>query len=317
MSNGNVDRGRTKLGRKISQVSSPLFSIVTVNYNNARLLLEVLTRTIEALKGFPYEIIVVDNNSTDGSYEFLSQTLKAYRWVSVLNSGRNGGFGFGCNFGAKNSKSPILWFLNSDAWICDTTKLADTLAFCLNAETGLVGTAVLLKSGRATPQGGGDMSFAFFLVSSFRPGKVLRAISPKLSSLLLQSMRGKSGLLRRYADSLDHSAIINLYTSPGVGGASFFIDRIKYLSMGGFDERFFLYDEDGDLCLRCLKSGFVNHIEPNIKVTTYESATTSKVPSLQLKRIKLKSRLRLIDKHFYGIRRCVLIIITRFTWRLL
>jgi N-acetylglucosaminyl-diphospho-decaprenol L-rhamnosyltransferase len=297
--------------------TAPRFSIVTVNYNNAALLQEVMARTLKALRGLDYEVIVVDNGSSDDSLAVLSQHYEAVPRVRVLASGRNGGFGFGCNCGARAAQAPVLWFLNSDAWIADLTGLQRALDLVLAPGTGMLGTTALLQDGSVTPQAGSDMSFSYFMLSSFRPGRVFRSLPLPVRAALIFLLRRLPGIFGRYASSHEHAAQVEPYAVRGVGGASFLVERHKFEERGGFDEGFFLYDEDGDLCLRFLAAGLTNYIEPTVTILNYLSATTSKVPKLQLKHIKRASRLRLVRKHFSGLQRILLTGVTKLTWKLL
>ena len=295
----------------------PNFSIITVNYNNALLLISVLERTLVALHKFSFEVIVVDNGSTDDSLRILADHYANHPVVTVIDSSRNGGFGFGCNAGARVARAPVLWFLNSDAWVFSTTRLKQTIELAQHADTGLVGTSVLLDDATASPQGGSDMSFGFFLVSSFRPGAAFRRLPEPVRHLLQKLFRHLPGSFGLYAKSYEHHTVIDPYISRGVGGASFLIRRSIFNQLRGFDERFFLYDEDADLCLRCIDMNLNNWIEPGVQVLTYPSATTSRLPSIRMKWIKRDSRLRLIDKHFQGAQKLLLHAVTQITWPLL
>ena len=195
--------------------------------------------------------------------------------------------------------------------------LNEALQLLDKLSSGMVGTTVLLDNEQPTPQGGSDMSFSYFLISSFRPGALFRRLPSFFRQILLAVAWALPGNIGRYADAYLSSKRDEIYDSPGVGGASFLIHKATYSSINGFDELFFLYDEDGDLCLRCLAAGFTNFIAPRLRVLTYPSATTSKIQSDKLKRIKRESRLRLIKKHFSGLRKVLLLTVTKITWRLL
>lgn len=298
-------------------MQDPGFSIITVNYNNAPLLISVLERTLETLKSHSFEVIVVDNGSTDGSLNTLTSYYAGHPIVTVVDSGKNGGFGYGCNAGAKKAKAPVLWFLNSDAWVSSAAGLKQTIALTREHDTGMVGTSVLLDDATASPQGGSNMSFGYFLMSSFRPGAAFRRLPEPLRNALQKLLRHLPGSFGRYAKSYEHHTVTKAFKSPGVGGASFLIRTSVYQQLDGFDESFFLYDEDGDLCLRCIELKLVNWVDPQVITLTFPSATTSKLPSLKLKKIKRDSRLRLINKHFTGYQRYTLRTTTKVMWRLL
>lgn len=295
----------------------PQFSIITVNYCNAELLIEVLDKTMQALNAYEYEVIIVDNCSSDTSLEILNQRYKDCKHVKVFPAPKNGGFGYGCNLGALNSSAEKLWFLNSDAWVSSAGGLERALRLLENADTGMVGTAVHLNDNTASPQGGGDMSFGYYLASSLRFGYHFRRLPKSIRNAILPILRNLPGIFGKYARSYSHASATNIYSSRGVGGASFLMSHATFNTLGGFDEGFFLYDEDSDLCLRSLKEQLINYIDPTVRVLTYPSATTSRVASPRLKRIKRSSRLSLIRKHFTGYRRLILTVVTHLTWRLL
>jgi GT2 family glycosyltransferase len=298
-------------------MQAPGFSIITVNYNNSTLLISVLERTLETLKSHSFEVIVVDNGSTDGSLNTLTSHYADHPIVTVIDSGKNGGFGYGCNAGARKAKAPVLWFLNSDAWVLSAAGLEQSIALTQDRDTGMVGTSVLLEDATASPQGGSDMSFSFFLLSAFRPGAMFRKLPEPVRNALQKLLRYFPGSFGRYSKSYEHHTVNQAYVSRGVGGASFLIRASVYKQLHGFDESFFLYDEDADLCLRCIDMKLVNLVEPRVQVLTFPSATTSRVPSMRLKRIKRASRLRLIKKHFRGVQKALLNFTTRITWYLL
>lgn len=300
-----------------AQTREPGFSIITVNYNNAPLLISVLERTLQTLKNHSFEVIVVDNGSTDGSLNTLTSYYADHPVVTVIDSGKNGGFGYGCNAGANRANAPVLWFLNSDAWVSSAAGLDQTIALTQDRDTGMVGTSVLLDDATASPQGGSNMSFGYFLMSSFRPGAAFRRLPEPLRNALQRLLRHIPGSLGRYAKSYEHHTVTKAFKSSGVGGASFLIRASVYQQLDGFDEGFFLYDEDGDLCLRCIQLKLINWVDPQVIALTFPSATTSKLPSLKLKKIKRDSRLRLINKHFTGHQKYILYTTTKVMWRLL
>lgn len=293
------------------------FSIVTVNYNNASLLIEVLDRTLDVLSSYAFEAIVVDNGSPDDSFAKLKSYYAEHARVKVISSGKNGGFGYGCNAGAAVATSDILWFLNSDAWVSSTNGLDEALVLVKKPKVGLVGTSVLLDNSEPTPQGGSNMTFSYFLISSFRPGALFRKIPLSAKRVMLPLLNAMPGHVSTYAAGYQSAHRSDIFECLGIGGASFLVRKDLYDRLDGFDENFFLYDEDGDFCMRALNSGSLNYVAPSIKVMTYPSATTSKVKSIKLKKIKRHSRLLLISKHFKGVRGLALNVVTRLTWRIL
>jgi N-acetylglucosaminyl-diphospho-decaprenol L-rhamnosyltransferase len=297
--------------------SDYLISIIMVNYNGWPLTAHVLKKTRSALAGGAVQYVLVDNCSTDCSYEHLLEEFANYSDVVLVRSGVNGGFGYGCNVGARVAAGDALWFLNSDVWVPDAVNLNEFVALARRPEVGLVGTTVLTADGVTTPQGGGDMTFTGLLLASFRPGRLFRTLPLPIRRSIYWLFRSNHGVIGTYLRSFDHREARKPYPSAGVGGSSFLVEKVRFFQQGGFDEGFFLYDEDADLCIRMTGAGYTNVIDPGVVVVGYVSATTSKMNSMHLKRVKRASRCRLIDKHFSGGRRVLLRLVTGLTWRLL
>ena len=85
-------------------------SIIIVNYNTKNLTLQCIDSIYEKTIGVSFEIIIVDNNSTDGSQELLSQDNR----IVFVEAGENLGFGKANNLGVEKSNGKFIFFLNSD-----------------------------------------------------------------------------------------------------------------------------------------------------------------------------------------------------------
>jgi N-acetylglucosaminyl-diphospho-decaprenol L-rhamnosyltransferase len=290
-----------------------MISIISVNYNNAPFTASCVTKTMMLLNAnaIPFEYLIVDNKSTDNSFQYLLHAFENYDQVKVLDSKKNGGFGFGNNVGATHARFDILWFLNSDAWCTKFGGIAALVKVIAMRDTGIVSNIMKDIDGTVHPNGGASLTFKYLFMASFRPGLLFRK-SPLLRTIASRIF-GKSD----YINARLHDQIDQPIEREIVSGASFFIEKDKYQSLGGFDESFFLYDEDTDLCYRAKQSGLRNYVAPYAEVMTINHSTTSKISSIFLKQIKYQSRIYLIRKHFTGLKRIVLFLITRLTWRLL
>ena len=289
-------------------------SIISVNYRNPILLIESIRKSINILNKFDelnYEFVIVDNFSNDDSEEIIRKFCKSYKNIRLVLSNKNGGFGYGCNLGALNSKYDTLWMLNSDAWIEELNSLKKLYELINNKQIGLIGTSVLLENNVPTPQGGGECSFNYLLLSSFRLGYIFRHLPENIRILLIKVLKNFNS---NYFIALKHHENNKPYYSNSIGGCSFLLRKNLYKKINGFDEKFFLYDEDGDLSKRIQDLGFKNILFPQIVVKTINSSTTSKLNSIKLKLIKRKSRIRLIKKHFTFIKKLILILVTEITW---
>jgi glycosyltransferase involved in cell wall biosynthesis len=103
--------------------SGPLVLTVILNYRTAEMTLESAKAALREMEGIAGEIVIVDNDSGDGSFEAMTEGVRAAGWtrVRVLQSGRNGGYGAGNNFGVRAGLSDgrrpdYVYILNSDAF---------------------------------------------------------------------------------------------------------------------------------------------------------------------------------------------------------
>jgi GT2 family glycosyltransferase len=288
-------------------------SIISVNYNNSGLSAECLSRTIKILTDnkIVFEVILVDNHSIDGSFEYLTAFFKEQGNVVVLKAEKNGGFGYGNNIGARYAKYDMLWFLNSDAWCTIAQGLNQMRNLILNQYTGLVSNIMKDSDGTVHPNGGAEVTFKYFFLSSLRLGLLFR--KNKFIRLLATSLFRQSS----YIKASQHNNIDRPVQKQIVSGASVFIEKKKYEKLGGFDEVFFLYDEDTDLCYRATLVGLKNYVTNFCEVATINHSTTSKLSPAMLKKIKLDSRLYFYRKHFTGLRKNCLSLLAKVTWRLL
>lgn len=217
--------------------------VVIVNFRTADLTLEALAHLMPEMKGLSAGAIVIDNDSQDGSYEKLCREVEARGFgdrVQVVPSGRNGGFGYGNNVAIRRAlaqpEPPDYLFLhNPDARVNPGT-LRTMLEFLdAHPEVGVAGT-------RIHDPGAGVHA------SAFRFPSVLSEIEGGLR------FGPVSRLLRKHsvwADAPDHTAEVDW-----VSGASVFFRREVFETVGLFDENFFLYFEETDLCRRAREAGW-------------------------------------------------------------
>jgi N-acetylglucosaminyl-diphospho-decaprenol L-rhamnosyltransferase len=208
--------------------SPPVVSVIVLNYNGRRWM-DACLDALAAQRGAPpFEVVVVDNASTDGSAESLLAYQRQHAGMSgqsafaelhLVQTGANLGFAAGNNAGAKEARGKLLAFLNND-----TVAEPDWLA-------RLHGALV------ARPQFAIATSRLVFMDD---PGVVDSA--------------GDGYLRAGGAFKHGYGAPADLYTAPrevfGACGGAFLIQRSLYETLGGFDERFFMVYEDVDLSYR-------------------------------------------------------------------
>ena len=177
------------------------------------------------------DCIYVDNGSQDNSLEMLRRESD---WATVVFTGRNNGFGRGCNIGLAKVTSPYTLFLNPDAVIEPEAIRGMTEFLDANPEVGIVGPATYCGAQGRPP--------SHQVTSALpTPWSVIRAAIPLL---------GNPGVFRQIIPGSEP------FKTGWVCGAVMMIRTDLALSLGGFDPHFFLYSEEIDLCLRAADLGF-------------------------------------------------------------
>lgn len=219
-------------------------SIIIVSFNTKNLLKKCLVSIFKFFKGINFEVIVVDNASSDDSI----QAVRNFDEVRVIQNKKNLGFGTANNQGAKISKGRWLFFLNSDAYLIDNSiaKLLEKLS--KNPKIGTVGPLILNENKTI------QQSIGFF---------------PNLPKIFywmsfIDDLPGGE-LLKPY--HLDHDRFYHREQKVDwITGAAMLVKREVFEKIKGFDEKIFLYGEDVDLCYRIEKAGFQIVFSPLAKV---------------------------------------------------
>jgi hypothetical protein len=194
------------------------------------------------------EVIVVDNGSTDGTDAMVAA---GFPRVSYVRNPENRGFAAAANEGFRRSSGEIVLFLNSDTRLIagETTKLLDLMR--QDASIGVAAPQLVYEDGR--PQ----RSFAPIPCLAFEllPASVLALFSTRFRT------KGK-GL----AAPSDVESLI---------GAALMVRRRVFDVTGGFDERFFFFLEETDLCLRASREGFRVVFLPASRLVHLQGKTVS------------------------------------------
>ncbi len=207
----------------------PRVSFVLVNWNTRDLVMQCigdLRRQAEVIGG---EIILVDNGSSDGSAEAIAD---AYPDVRLIRNPENLGFSRATNQGIRASRAPIVTVLNSDILVgeADLGKALEVVEN--NPRIGALGCALVDGEGNLWTYDNRFPTPFQIALWEHLPGFITR---PRM---------------RR------RKVVLNLSEVDWLAGACLFMRRSALETIGLFDERFFLYKEDVDLCLRLRKAGY-------------------------------------------------------------
>jgi N-acetylglucosaminyl-diphospho-decaprenol L-rhamnosyltransferase len=247
--------------------NSEILSIIIVNYytcDYTRLLIKTLSRQLKR-EHIQHEWIVVNNSPKENCF-FLGR--KALRVVRSLNRG----FGAACNQGARVARGDIVWFLNPDM-VYKEGSLREMLGFVKKQSSQIiVGSRLLDERGKTH-------KWIF--------GPLLR---------LHTWVWNKLSCGRKII-----SQVHRKQRTGWVSGASLLIPRKHFISLEGFDEEFFLYFEDMDLCLRAKKKGIVSWYVPDVVFVHRggESFSSHKHPRKKQKSYYYTSLLLYAQKHMF------------------
>ena len=231
-------------------------SVIIVSYNVRHYLEQCLNSVIKASENIKYEIIVVDNNSTDGSCEMVSSRFSE---VKLIRNTGNKGFSAANNQAIRVSEGKFILLLNPDTLV-EEEAFARCLAF-MNEHpgAGALGVKMINGNGKLLPESKRAMptpGTAFFKMAGF--------------SFLFP----RSKLFNRYyLGHLDSSTIAE---TEIISGAFMFIRKEVLAKTGLLDEAFFMYGEDIDLSYRILKAGYKNYYFPEVRIIHYKGESTSK-----------------------------------------
>lgn len=250
-------------------------SIIIVHYKVEKEIIECINSIIESKPNISYEVIIVDN---DENKTLMSKINKKFPRVIYIKSPKNLGYGAGNNLGTSYARGKFFFFLNPDTKI-SAGKL-DKLVSILknNKNTGIV--APLLLNGKGIPyqQGSGELGplqgiICLSFINKFFPS------NPVSRDYFLSDW--------------DRKTIKEVDVVPGT---AFMISRELFERIGEFDNIFFLFFEEFDLCKRVKKLGYKIYITPDCKITHIWGASVDQINDIG--KIFRKSRFYYFRKHF-------------------
>lgn len=230
-------------------------SIIIPSYNTRKLLDNCISSIIKETK-IKYEIIVVDNGSTDGSQRMVAVK---YPKIKIINKQKNIGFAGAVNLGFKIAQSDRILLLNSDTIINDRA-IDKTIAYQnSNQEADIVGCQLLNQDKTIQPSGG-------FLPNL---GQIFGWM------LLADELPIIKDFIRPYQQS---NRIFYKTTQPlgWMTGAFMLIKRNVWDVIGLFDEHFFMYGEEVEWCWRANKANFKVWYFSGANIVHLKSKSSSK-----------------------------------------
>jgi N-acetylglucosaminyl-diphospho-decaprenol L-rhamnosyltransferase len=221
---------------------APRAAVVIVSYEGRETLLASL-QSLRLHATIPIETVVVDNASTDGSADAVRAT---HPEVRVIVNAENVGFAEACNQGWLASRAPFVLFLNPDAEV--TPAAVETLVALLEEriDVGAVGPRTRSSDGTIQVSTGRDLN----LLAEWRQRRLVHGVAGRRPEALAEAERRHG----------------RQHEPDWLSGSCLAVRRTALEAVSGFDEGFFLYEEDADLCRRLREAGWRILFTPVVEV---------------------------------------------------
>ncbi len=251
------------------------YSIIILNYNVKYFVDACLQTILKATHNKSVEIIVADNNSTDGSKAYLESK---YSSIKFLWFPENSGFAKAYNQAVKVAQGTYVLLLNPDTLISeDLLEQLDNF-ISSHPDFGIIGGQMIDGTGHFLPESKRAIPTAIAVLSK------LLGLYKKLNFYPFTAY---------YATHIHHNqtAKVDILT-----GAFMCLNKKVFLELNGFDEQFFMYGEDVDLSYRVLKSGRPNYYLSSAKIIHFKGESAGKSPDYYQN--FYQSTLQFYRKHF-------------------
>ncbi len=250
--------------------------ISIVSWNTRDLLRGCLASLQTHCKRQTTRVIVVDNASSDGSAEMVREQFPL---VNLISSGRNLGFGRAHNIVGAHSEEPFILFLNPDTEFVEDACSQMLAVLRKDLSVAMVGCAMEYHDGSVQPLG---------IQWDTSP------LGELLGNLLVSShSMSLAGRLLPLHDPRADGYVKEMY------GSCLMVRRAVLNQIGWFDERFFMYAEDVDLCRRVRRAGWKLYYLGSVKVIHLGRGACSKAPR-QFSTLMQCESLSLLMQKYYG-----------------
>ncbi len=231
-------------------------AIIIVNWNGGELLRRCLASVAQYPPRLAYELVVVDNASTDGSREWLAGLGERVRLIA---NAENVGFGRANNQAFAATDAPLLFLLNSDAEV--HAGAIDTLVETINEDerNGVTGPRLINPDGTLQASVWRNPVTPFEMITT----------ALRLYKLLPRRLRGELLLGYHWHHARRRRARL-------LSGAALMVKRKMIDAVGGFDERFHMYGEDTEWSLRIVRAGWWMIFEPRATVLHHGGQSSAK-----------------------------------------
>ena len=256
----------------------PLLSIIIVNYNVKDFLNQALDSLQKATSDLEVEVFVVDNASRDGSVNMVKSSFPNVR---LIENKKNIGFAGANNQAISQAIGKYLLFMNPDTIVQEDTLQTMIQFFSEHEDAGMVGCKII------NPDGSLQLACRRSIPTpwiAFTKLVGLAALFPK------SKLFGKYNLTYIDPDKIS--------TVDAVSGSFMMVRREVLNQVGSFDDQFFMYGEDLDICYRIKQAGWKIYYVPYTEIIHFKGESTKTVPTLKSIRDFYTAMHIFVDKHY-------------------
>ncbi|MEY3324733.1 MAG: hypothetical protein RLZ11_1047 [Bacteroidota bacterium] len=254
-----------------------MVSVIIINYNTFQLTCDCISSVFKFTKGVPFEIILVDNASTERN---SSHFLEKFPSIKLIESKKNLGFAGGNNLGIQHAKGDTILLLNSDTLLTEDSISLSVAQLQKDPSIGVLGCRQLFPDGALQYSARRFRSISWELLDLFR--FVLYFFSPKARA---HRMLGQYFLH-------DESLFVDW-----VNGAFFLFPRrlLDQLPQHQLDERFFMYAEDVLWCEQIKQAGYRVFFLATTSIIHITSGSTAISKQLRLRKVMMKHEMKIME----------------------
>ncbi|MGI9317394.1 MAG: glycosyltransferase family 2 protein [bacterium] len=259
-----------------------MVTIIIVNYNLSTEVSACLESLEQELESDSFEVIVVDNGSIDEDFKYLIDLIRTSSSTTLIRSESNIGFGAACNLGVASARGDFLCFLNPDTTV--DSDFLQCLLLILNTSNCTMVGPVYSRPGLFEYSSGYFPNLFLETLSIFFVGRHIEAamISAK-----------------RYFNN-------SFLKVDWILGACMLLSKDDFHQVGGFDEDFFLFYEEVDLCKRISDQGGSIALATNCQINHIGSVSVKK-DYIQFTNRFYQGKLRYIYKQTKGMKRTLML----------
>ncbi len=231
-------------------------ALVVINFDSGEHLRNCLGHLTQAAGSTRVQIVVVDNASTDGSRDGVEEALPG---TQVLQNSVNEGYGRACNLGFRSTRAPFVCFLNPDI-VPEPGSLTTMMQGIVDRpEVGVLGPRLMNPDG-----------------STYPSCRVVPKMGVAIGHAIFGLFSDNNRFTRAYKlIDVDHASAREV---DWVSGAAMVVRREAFEQIGGFDEGFFMYVEDLDLCDRMHKAGWKSFYDPSSQMLHHVAGSSRRYP---------------------------------------